>query len=44
VLVELGYIDQAQLDEVLDYPRDKGGRIGWILACLGYVNRLELYA
>lgn len=44
VLIELGYIDQAQLDEVLEYQRDKGGRIGWILACLGYVNRLELYA
>lgn len=44
VLIELGYIDQAQLDEVLEYQRDKGGRLGWILASLGYVNRLELYA
>lgn len=44
VLIELGHIDQAQLDEVLEYQRDKGGRLGWILASLGYVNRLELYA
>jgi cellulose synthase/poly-beta-1,6-N-acetylglucosamine synthase-like glycosyltransferase len=43
VFLELGYITETQLDRALEYQRHKGGRLGWILATLGYMNRLELY-
>jgi hypothetical protein len=38
-----GYLTQTQLDRALEYQKIKGGRLGWILATLGYVTRLELY-
>ncbi len=38
-----GYLTQTQLDRALEYQKLKGGRLGWILASLGYVTRLELY-
>lgn len=43
VFLELGYITEPQLDRALEYQRHKGGRLGWILATLGYMTRLELY-
>ena len=44
ILIERGHITEAQLNQALEYQREKGGRLGWILASLGYINRLELYA
>jgi glycosyltransferase XagB len=38
-----GYLTQTQLDRALEYQKLKGGRLGWIIASLGYVTRLELY-
>ncbi len=43
IFLELGYLTKEQLDTALDYQRRHGGRLGWILASLGYINRLELY-
>jgi cellulose synthase/poly-beta-1,6-N-acetylglucosamine synthase-like glycosyltransferase len=43
LLLELGYITQTQLNRALEYQEQKGGSLGWILATLGYINRLELY-
>lgn len=33
----------AQLHEALLYQKQKGGRIGWILVTLGFINRVQLY-
>ena len=38
-----GYLTETQLERALEYQKLKGGRLGWILATLGYVTRLELY-
>ncbi|MEN3033431.1 MAG: glycosyltransferase [Aquificaceae bacterium] len=43
VLVEEGVITPEQLEEALSYQRKYGGRLGWILACLGYIRRIDLY-
>lgn len=43
ILVELGYITKDQLNIALSYQKEKGGRLGWILATLGFINRLKLY-
>ncbi len=40
--LELGYISRAQLNNALDYQRRKGGRLGWIMGALGYMNRLQV--
>ena len=43
ILVENGVISETQLKYALDYQRRFGGRIGWILLSLGYINKRELY-
>ncbi|MDW8237719.1 MAG: glycosyltransferase [Aquificaceae bacterium] len=43
ILLEEGIITNEQLEEAVDYQAKYGGRLGWILACLGYVKRLDLY-
>ncbi|GAB6065675.1 glycosyltransferase [Aquifex pyrophilus] len=43
VLLEKKLITEEQLKEALEYQNKFGGRIGWILATLGYVNRLDFY-
>jgi glycosyltransferase XagB len=43
IFLELGYLDRTNLDRALQYQREKGGRLGWILASLGYISRLEMY-
>jgi cellulose synthase/poly-beta-1,6-N-acetylglucosamine synthase-like glycosyltransferase len=43
VFLELGYITETQLNRTLEYQEHRGGRLGWILATLGYITRLELY-
>jgi cellulose synthase/poly-beta-1,6-N-acetylglucosamine synthase-like glycosyltransferase len=43
LFLELGYITETQLAHALEYQKHKGGRLGWILATLGYITRLEFY-
>jgi glycosyltransferase XagB len=43
IFLELGYVDHKQLQSALEYQQQKGGRLGRVLASLGYINRLELY-
>jgi cellulose synthase/poly-beta-1,6-N-acetylglucosamine synthase-like glycosyltransferase len=43
IFLELGYLTPANLGRALEYQQAKGGRLGWILATLGYINRLELF-
>lgn len=43
ILLQKGLITQEQLEEALQYQRKSGGRLGWILASLGYISRLDLY-
>ncbi|MEM2367757.1 MAG: glycosyltransferase [Candidatus Bathyarchaeia archaeon] len=43
ILVEKGYITEEQLKEALEYQEKSGGRLGWILASLGYIRRIDLY-
>lgn len=43
LFVQKGYITEKQLKEALDYQLKYGGRLGWILASLGYVNRLQFF-
>lgn len=38
-----GLITEEQLKEALSYQEKYGGRLGWILACLGYVRRLDFF-
>ncbi len=42
VLLDSGYISPGQLTHALEYQKQFGGRLGWILATLGYINRLDL--
>lgn len=43
ILIDHGFITKAQLDEALEYQNVSKGRIGWILAALGFINRMQLY-
>jgi cellulose synthase/poly-beta-1,6-N-acetylglucosamine synthase-like glycosyltransferase len=43
VLLDLGYITQAQLAKALLYQKQYGGRLGWILTTMGLISRLQLY-
>jgi len=43
IFLDLGYITEERLDAALDYQRMKGGRLGWIMATMGYINRLQLF-
>lgn len=43
ILIDGGYISQVQLARALQYQEQYGGRLGWVLATLGYINRLDLY-
>jgi len=44
LFLEEGLITQEQLEEALDYQRRFGGRLGWILVSLGYVDRYSFYS
>ncbi len=43
LLVSKGLISQEQLEQALEYQKKYGGRLGWILASLGYIRRLDLF-
>ena len=43
VLLKKGLITQQQLEEALEYQKKYGGRLGWILASLGYIRRIDLF-
>lgn len=43
ILLEAGYITEADLAEALEIQRERGGRLGWILMSLGKVRRLDLF-
>ncbi len=43
LFVKEGLITEEQLQEALDYQKQYGGRIAWILATLGYVRRIDLF-
>jgi glycosyltransferase XagB len=43
ILKEKGYINKAQLDQALDFQKEKGGRLGWILLSLGYIKRKQFF-
>jgi glycosyltransferase XagB len=43
IYLNLGYITQTQLENALAYQRRKGGRLGWIMGALGYLNRIQLF-
>jgi cellulose synthase/poly-beta-1,6-N-acetylglucosamine synthase-like glycosyltransferase len=43
LLVSKGLITREHLEEALEYQKRYGGRLGWILASLGYVRRLDLF-
>lgn len=43
IFLELGYINKTQLDEALEYQKQKKGRIGWIMTTLGFINRIQLF-
>jgi len=43
LLIEKGLINPQQLEEALEYQKKYGGRLGWILASLGYIKRLDFY-
>ncbi len=42
LLIEKGFINQAQLDKALKVQREKGGLIGQIFVMLGYVKEEEI--
>ncbi|WP_340689795.1 glycosyltransferase family 2 protein [Hydrogenobacter thermophilus] len=43
LLLQKGLITKEQLEEAINYQKKYGGRLGWILGSLGYVNRLDLF-
>jgi cellulose synthase/poly-beta-1,6-N-acetylglucosamine synthase-like glycosyltransferase len=43
LLLSKGLITREQLEEVLEYQKKYGGRLGWILASLGYIRRIDLF-
>ena len=43
VLIEMGIITPAQLEEALAIQKKQGGRLGWLLATLGHVRRNDLF-
>ena len=43
IFLDLGYLSRANLVRALDYQKENGGRLGWILASQGYISRLQLY-
>jgi cellulose synthase/poly-beta-1,6-N-acetylglucosamine synthase-like glycosyltransferase len=43
LLLSKGLITREQLEEVLEYQKRYGGRLGWILASLGYIRRIDLF-
>jgi len=44
LFIEKGLITKEQLEEALEYQKRFGGRLGWILVSLGYIDRLSFYA
>jgi len=43
LFVEEGLITEEQLKEALEYQEKFGGRLGWILVSLGYIDRESFY-
>lgn len=43
IFVRRNIITREQLEEALRYQSQYGGRLGWILASLGYIKRLDFY-
>ncbi len=43
ILIQQGLITKEQLREALKIQKERGGRLGWIVLTLGWVNRLELF-
>jgi glycosyltransferase XagB len=43
LFLDMGYLTPARLESALEYQQKNGGRLGWILASLGYITRLEMY-
>jgi glycosyltransferase XagB len=43
ILIQNGYILNAQLYHALEYQKENGGKLGRILINLGYVKRLDLF-
>jgi hypothetical protein len=43
LLLSKGLITREQLEEALEYQKRYGGRLGWILASLGYIRRIDLF-
>ena len=43
ILLTKGLILPSQLADALEYQEKNGGRLGWILASLGYISRIDLY-
>lgn len=43
LLLSKGLITQEHLEEALEYQKRYGGRLGWILASLGYIRRIDLF-
>lgn len=44
LFLEEGLITKEQLEEALEYQKHFGGRLGWILVSLGYVDRDSFYS
>ena len=43
IFLDMGTLTPAGLDSALEYQQKSGGRLGWILASMGYITRLEMY-
>jgi GSPII_E N-terminal domain. len=43
LLLSKGLITQEHLEQALEYQKRYGGRLGWILASLGYIRRIDLF-
>ncbi len=43
ILIRRGLITEAQLEEALEFQRERGGRLGWVILSQGWVNRLDFF-
>jgi len=43
LFIKKGLLTEEQLKEALEYQKRYGGRLGWILASLGYVDRVSFF-
>ena len=42
ILSEMGFVDEAEIDEALRLQMDKGGKLGDLLIELGYVSEPDV--